>query len=102
VSRTLTDSPWDNASVVADPVAALAELKARPGGDVIAYGGSSLVRSLIADGLLDELHLVVNPVSIGRGLPVFPEDGYQRLALTDATRFDCGMAVLKYERAQAG
>ncbi|MFC5286132.1 dihydrofolate reductase family protein [Actinokineospora guangxiensis] len=100
VSRTLAESPWENAVVVADPAAAVAELKARPGGDLIAYGGSSLVRSLIAGGLLDELHLVVNPVSIGRGLPVFPEDGYQRLALTGATRFDCGMAVLKYERPE--
>ncbi len=99
VSRTLAESPWENATVVADPVAAVNDLKARPGGDVIAYGGSQLVRSLIADGLLDELHLVVNPVSIGRGLPVFPEGGYQRFSLLDAVRFDCGMAVLKYGRA---
>lgn len=95
VSRTLVESPWEGVTVAAD-LEAVAALKERDGGDIIAYGGSTLVQALIAHGLADDLHLVVNPTSIGGGLPVFPTDGYQRLRLVGARRFECGMAVLHY------
>lgn len=72
ISRSLTESPWENAVVAADLVETITELKARPGADIIAYGGRTLVRSLIAEGLLDELHLFVNPTAIGAGMPVSP------------------------------
>lgn len=98
VSRTLAESPWEGAAVSADLVGSVTALKERDGGDVIAYGGSTLVRGLIEHGLADEVHLVVNPVSIGAGLPVFPDGGYQRLRLVDAKRFECGMAVLHYDK----
>jgi dihydrofolate reductase len=65
---------------------------------MIAYGGSTLVTDLIARGLLDELHLFVNPTAIGAGLPVFATlDAYQRLRLVTAQPFDCGIAALHYE-----
>lgn len=96
ISRTLAESPWAGATVAADLVAAVTALKERDGGDVIAYGGSALVRGLIEHGLADDLHLVVNPTSIGGGLSVFPESGYQRLRLVDARRFECGTAALHY------
>ena len=54
VSRWLTESPWEGVTVTADVAGTVRRLKEQPGGDIIAYGGGTLVRSLIAGGLLDE------------------------------------------------
>jgi dihydrofolate reductase len=72
------------------------KLKAQQGGDMIAYGGGTLVSDLIAKGLLDELHLFVNPTAIGAGMPVFPE-ARQQLRLVTAQPFDCGITALHFE-----
>ena len=99
ISNTLTESPWENAVVAGGDLAgSVNELKAQPGGDMIAYGGGTLVRDLIAKGLLDELHLFVNPVAIGEGMPVFPRlDAHQRLRLVTARPFECGITALHLE-----
>jgi dihydrofolate reductase len=98
ISNSLTESPWQNAVVAGGDLAkTVNELKARPGGDIIAYGGGTLVRDLIAGGLVDELHLFVNPVALGAGMPVFPGGAYQRLRLVAARSFDCGITALHYE-----
>ncbi|MEV0390646.1 dihydrofolate reductase family protein [Nonomuraea sp. NPDC050643] len=99
ISDTLTESPWDNATIAGGDLAqAVNRLKAQPGGDLIAYGGGTLVASLIAQGLLDELHLFVNPVAIGAGMPVFPAgDAYHRLRLVTARPFECGITALHFE-----
>jgi dihydrofolate reductase len=99
ISNTLTESPWDNAVVAGGDLAeTVNQLKAKPGGDMIAYGGGTLVANLIAKDLLDELHLFVNPTAIGAGMPVFPNLGaHQRLRLVTAQPFDCGITALRYE-----
>ncbi len=99
ISTTLTESPWDNAVVAdGDLVQIVNDLKRQPGGDMIAYGGGTLVRALIAKGLLDELHLYVNPAALGAGMPVFPRlDTYQPLRLVNAQPFDCGITALHLE-----
>ncbi|WUC07841.1 dihydrofolate reductase family protein [Nocardia sp. NBC_00565] len=80
------------------PVPDLAEninrLEAQPGGDIIVYGGGTLVSNLIAEGLIDELHPFVSPTAIGAGMPVF--GGTTRLDLVFATQFDCGVTELVY------
>jgi dihydrofolate reductase len=99
ISNSLTESPWENAIVAgADLAETVNELKAQPGGDMIAYGGSTLVTSLIAEGLLDELHLFVNPAAIGAGLAVFPHlDTPQQLRLVTSQPFECGITALHLE-----
>jgi dihydrofolate reductase len=99
ISNSLGESPWDNATVAGGDLAeTVNRLKAQPGGDMIAYGGSTLVSDLIANGLLDELHLFVNPTAIGAGLPVFPDRGtYHRLRLVGARPFECGITALHFE-----
>jgi dihydrofolate reductase len=99
ITNTLTESPWKNAIVAGgDLVQTVNRLKAQESGDLITYGGGTLVSSLIAEGLLDELHLFVNPVAIGTGMPVFPDVGaHQRLRLVAARPFDCGVTALHYE-----
>ena len=74
------------------------ELKSRPGGDMIAYGGGTLVSSLIADGLLDELHLFVNPTRPAPGCPCSPGlEHHQQLRPVAARQFDCGIIALHFE-----
>jgi len=64
---------------------------------MIAYGGGTLVSALIAGGLLDELHLFVNPTAIGAGMPVFGTGARQQLRLVTAQTFDCGITALHFE-----
>ncbi|NRQ38560.1 dihydrofolate reductase [Nonomuraea sp. NN258] len=99
VSRSLTESPWKNAVVAGgDLTETINELKAAPGGDVMVAGGATLGRELISRGLIDELHLFVNPIAIGAGLSLFPAGaGHQRLRLVAARPFDCGVVGLHYE-----
>ena len=96
ISNSLSESPWDNATVAGGDLAeTVNRLKAEPGGDMIAYGGSTLVSDLVANGLLDELHLFVNPTAIGTGMPVFGNrDAYRRLRLVTARPFECGITAL--------
>lgn len=95
ISNSLTESPWENTVVVGGDLAEnINRLKARPGGDIIVYGGGTLVSNLIAEGLIDELHLFVSPTAIGAGMPVF--GGTTRLDLVSATPSDCGITELVY------
>ncbi|MBB5939578.1 dihydrofolate reductase family protein [Streptomyces zagrosensis] len=98
ISDSLTESPWENTVVAGgDLTETITKLKAQPGGDMIAYGGGTLVADLIARNLFDELHLFVNPTAIGAGIPVFPALGtHQHLRLVGARPFDCGITALHY------
>lgn len=98
ISRTLTESPWENTVVAGGDLAeTVNQLKSQPGGDIIAYGGGTLASDLIAKGLLDEIHLFVNPTAIGAGMPVFGNPGvHQRLRLVGAQPFECGITALHF------
>jgi dihydrofolate reductase len=73
-------------------------LKNADGGDIIAYGGAGFVRSLINNDLIDEYHLFINPVAIGRGMPIFTElEDRLKLKLVDARAFSCGIVDLYYK-----
>lgn len=75
-------------------VDAVNRLESQPGKDIIVYGGASLVSSLIEQRLIDELHLFVNPTAIGNGLRIFSRR--TPLALTESTRYPCGIVVNTY------
>ena len=99
LSNSLTESPWENAVVAGGDLTEIVnKLKAEPGGDLIVYGGGTLVRDVIARRLFDDLHLFVNPVAYGSGMPVFPDLGKnQRLNLVAARSFECGVTELHYQ-----
>jgi dihydrofolate reductase len=98
ITNSLTESPWKNATVAGGDVGeTINGLKAKDGGDLIAYGGSTLVTGLIAEGLVDDIHLFVNPNAIGAGLPVFANlDTNQQFRLVNAQPFECGITALHY------
>ena len=100
-SRTLTKSEWENTRIADRELAAeVNALKKQPGSDMIAYGGSMFVSSLLKDNLIDELHLFVNPATIGKGMRVFPEaTGNQNFKLVSSRQFECGIVVLTYHPA---
>ena len=102
ISNSLTQSPWENATVAGGDVTETIEgLKNQPGGDLIAYGGGTLVASLIARDLLDELHIFVNPTALGGGMPVFGRpDVYKQFRLVAATPFECGITAIHLQSAR--
>jgi dihydrofolate reductase len=102
VSTTL-EGPleWNNTSLIGGNVAEeLSDLKQQPGKDITISGSGALVRSLLDDGLIDELKLMVHPVVVGSGKRLF-EDGEKRTALelVDSRTFDTGVVYLTYRPA---
>jgi dihydrofolate reductase len=96
LSKTLNSATWPTARIIRD-LDELRALKAQPGGAVYVVGGAGLVRSLIDEGLLDELRLIVHPVAVGAGAALL--DGIARrqdLELIDSGRTTSGRMRLTY------
>lgn len=75
-STTLTDPGWANTTVLSgDLAAAIAELKAKPGGELQVHGSGDLIRWLLDNQLVDEITLLVCPVIVGQGARLFPDAG---------------------------
>jgi dihydrofolate reductase len=75
-------------------------LKAAPGADIVVTGSITLVRDLIAGGLVDEYRLFVYPVVVGRGARLFANaTGLPRLWLLETRAFRSGVVLLRYRPA---
>jgi dihydrofolate reductase len=102
VSTTL-EGPleWNNAALIGENVAEeLSEIKRQPGKDIVISGSGALVRSLLDEGLIDELKLMVHPVIVGRGKRLFEEGEKQTaLELVDSRTFATGVVFLTYRSA---
>jgi len=97
VSSTLKEPTWQNTKVVGPYSAdAIREVKAAVDGGIYMSGSSTLVRALIADGLLDELHLFVYPVTRGAGPRLFPDDVPTKWSLARTAAYDNGVLYLVY------
>jgi dihydrofolate reductase len=98
VSSTLTDATWRNSEIIGtyDPDR-IRRLKDEVDGDVYTSGSGTLVRAMLADGLVDELHLLVYPVTRGSGPRLFPDEGApEKLSLAAAQSFDNEVVYLAY------
>jgi dihydrofolate reductase len=102
VSGTLEDATWTNSEIIGayDPER-IRRLKDEVDGDLYVSGSGTLVRALLADGLIDELHLFVFPLTRGAGPRLFPEDAAPvRLSLAASETYDNGVLYVAY-RPQA-
>jgi dihydrofolate reductase len=94
-SKTLQHVAGTNVRVEGGDLAdAVNQLKSRPGKDIIVYGGATFVSALIEHGLIDQMHLFVNPVAIGSGMRVFK--GKTPLRLAASTAYPSGIVVNSY------
>ncbi len=104
VTDTLTDDEltWNNTTRIpgGEAVARIRELRESEGGDLAMMGSPTLVRTLIQEGLVDELQLVVMPVLLGGGKSIFPADGAKRpFELVSTTTAKTGAQVCVYRPA---
>ncbi|MGC5617323.1 dihydrofolate reductase family protein [Georgenia sp. Z1491] len=75
VSTTLADPGWQRSTIIGqDPLAAIRDLKRRPGQDIVCTGSITLCHALLSAGLVDEVRLFTYPVIQGRGRRLFPDD----------------------------
>jgi dihydrofolate reductase len=100
-SSTLTDAAWAGTTVLSDDLAAgIADLLAKPGGELQVHGSSTLIRWLLANDLVDELTLIVVPVVLGQGARLFPETGPDlALDLVESRVDSKGVAIQVYRPA---
>jgi dihydrofolate reductase len=96
LSRTLDTVGWKNTRIVRD-IAEIGHMKQQPGKDMHAVGGATLSASLMSQGLIDELRLVVYPIVLGGGKALF-KDVTQRHVLTfrEARPLESGLVRLTY------
>ncbi len=98
VSTTLGSSDWHDTTVIAaDMAAAVGELKASDGGPILVAGSRTLVQSLLAAELVDQLNLQVFPLLLGSGDRLYPETtDTQALQLVSSRALDSGVILQSY------
>ncbi|MEU1390538.1 MULTISPECIES: dihydrofolate reductase family protein [unclassified Nonomuraea] len=103
VSRQPLEFTWRNSELLqGDLVKGVTALKAEPGGPIAMSGSVSVVRQLLAAGLLDELHLLVHPIAVRKGERLFDEgDSSIPLELVSSQTFTTGVLYLVYRPAAA-
>ena len=99
VSRTLERPIWRNTTIIRDDViGSVRRIKAEPGGTILTDGSSQLVHALIEHDLVDELHLLVYPLTLGTGKRVLPQGVHRKFQLKAATPYPTGVVGLHYVR----
>ena len=104
VSRSLQRADWENTTIISGDIArAVAELKAKPGGELVVYGSADLVDELLKHGLVDEYRLLVYPVILGSGKHLFRDRiDTHHLRLIATRSFSSGVVLLSYVPEEAG
>lgn len=98
VSKSLQKAEWNNTSILRDVVKDVTELKKTNGGNILVYGSATLAKALLHHDLIDELHLLLYPVSVGGGLKLFDDNLEKKtLTLKSSTAFDNGVLLLEYQ-----
>jgi dihydrofolate reductase len=98
-SNIMQSADWQNTSLIrGDAVEAILKLKQLPGKDLVIFGSGKLTSSLASIGLIDEYRLIVNPIILGGGNPLFRElKGRLHLKLINSKVFKNGNVLLCYQ-----
>jgi dihydrofolate reductase len=97
VSRSLQKVEWNNSHILRDVAKDVAELKKSDGGNILVYGSATLVRALLHHNLIDELRLMVYPLSIGGGLRLFDDSRELKKFGLKHSRVADGVLLLEYQ-----
>lgn len=101
VSRGLQKAEWNNSHILRDVARDVAALKKTDGGDILVYGSATLVKALLHQDLVDELRLMLYPVSVGGGLRLFDDDrALRKFELKHARPLGNGVLILEYRPIQ--
>ena len=99
VSKTLQKPIWRNTTIIRDNVIeSVRALKAQPGKNILMDGSSQLLHALLAQDLIDELHLTLYPITLGSGKRVLPSGLTTTFGLASATPYPTGVVSLHYTR----
>ncbi|HEY4111875.1 dihydrofolate reductase family protein [Puia sp.] len=98
VSRSLQKAEWNNSQILRDVAKDVAALKKTEGGNILVYGSATLAKALLHHDLIDELRLLLYPVSIGGGLRLFDDSReLKKFGLKHSRAFDNGVLLLEYQ-----
>lgn len=101
VSKTLERPTWRHTTIIRDHVIeSVRALKAQPGKNILTDGSSQLVHALLEHDLVDELHLLVYPLTLGSGKRVLPDGVSATFSLRSATSYPTGVVGLHYVAAR--
>jgi dihydrofolate reductase len=100
-SRTLNKADWNNSRLVSENIAdEVSTLKKQAGKDVVVLGSAMLASFLLQEGLIDEYRIILDPIILGRGNPLFSGVNRRiRLKLKDARSLASGVVILYYQKA---
>ena len=98
-SRTLTSADWENTRLVkTDAAGEIRRLKEQPGADIALFGSANLAASLAGEGVIDEYRILINPLVLAGGNPLFkPQAGRLELELLNSRVFRNGNVLLVYK-----
>jgi dihydrofolate reductase len=99
VSKTLEKPLWRNTTIIRDNVVeSIRALKAQPGGKILTDGSSQLVHALLEHDLVDELHLLLYPITVGNGKRLFTDRVHALFTLKEVKPYPSGVVGLHYVR----
>jgi dihydrofolate reductase len=99
VSRTLAKPIWRDTEIIRDNVIeSVRALKGQPGRNIVTDGSSQLVHALLGHDLVDELHLLLYPLTLGSGKRLWPAGVHTTFSLRSATPYPSGVVGLHYVR----
>ena len=99
VSKTLREPTWRNTTIIRENIIdTVRSIKSESGKNIMTDGSSQLVHALIANDLVDELHLTLYPLSLGQGKRVLPNGVSKKFRLASATPYPTGVVGLQYVR----
>ena len=98
LSKTLNDANLTNTTILSDNLSDnINEIKQRPGNDILLFGSPTATHSLIQQNLIDGYWLFVNPIILGKGIPLFVDvEDKIKLNLLTSHQFGCGVTELNY------
>jgi dihydrofolate reductase len=97
-STTLEAADWANSRLISGNVAEeVTALKAQPGGTIAIYASPRLVHGFVDLGLIDEFRILVHPLTLGRGTPLFHDQAKLELGLLESKAFDSGAVYIRYQ-----